>query len=474
MKNNQELIDLINRLNAEWGKQANKVIYRLYDLLLHDVKIDAAIDVVRREFPEVFRLDNVHAALVEAAAYGYGIAPSVVAGEVKKEWARNLAESWDSSGMKLSEKLHGAEQKMHNMIADTVRQQMRRNAAWTDAARALYDGYEQGGDIVRAQDLPQYIKQVRKATLGDRKAIQTQKKALGNIVRLGRNGAPNKALRASYAQLVKAVQEGTEEQLEKAIQVAVNEKSRYVAERIVRTEMARAYADGFLRKAMDDEDVVAIRFKLGTRHPKFDICDLYAGADLYGLGKGVYPKDKVPSLPVHPHCLCRYVELYVGEVDLSKERNQTQAGGNKWLEGLSEVRRAEVLGQKGLRLWNDGKNWQGILLRYNGDEGKIESRLQNTPKKVIIRVQKTDIKANPNSITEVVNSKGGIDRNYYDKNGRQYKQISNNDHARPKAHPFGKHGEHAHDYVYSEDGELIGRPARELTASERKELEDIL
>lgn len=366
MKNNQELIDLINRLNTEWGKQANKVIYRLYDLLLHDVKIDAAVDVVRREFPEVFRLDNVHAALVEAAAYGYGILPGVVAGEVKKEWTRNLAESWDSSGMKLSEKLHGAEQKMHNMIADTVRQQMRRNAAWTDAARALYDGYEQGGDVVRAQDLPQYIKQVRKATLGDRKAIQTQVKAMSRIVRLGRNGAPNKALRASYVQLVKAVQEGTEEQLEKAIQVAVNEKSRYVAERIVRTEMARAYADGFLRKAMDDEDVVAIRFKLGTRHPKFDICDLYAGADLYGLGKGVYPKDKVPSLPVHPHCLCRYVELYVGEVDLSKERNQTQAGGNKWLEGLSEARRAEVLGQKGLRLWNDGKNWQGILSRYNG------------------------------------------------------------------------------------------------------------
>lgn len=365
-KNNQELIDLINGLNAEWGDQANKVIYRLYDLLLHDVKIDAAIDVVRREFPEVFRLDNVRAALVEAAAYGYGIVPSVVSGEVKKEWTRNLAESWDSSGMKLSEKLHGAEQKMHNMIADTVRQQMRRNAAWTDAARALYDGYEQGGDIVRAQDLPQYIKQVRKATLGDRKAIQTQVKAMSRIVRLGRNGAPNKALRASYVQLVKAVQEGTEEQLEKAIQVAVNEKSRYVAERIVRTEMARAYADGFLRKAMDDEDIVAIRFKLGTRHPKFDICDLYAGADLYGLGKGVYPKDKVPPLPVHPHCLCRYVELYVGEVDLSKERNQIQAGGNKWLEGLSEARRAEVLGQKGLRLWNDGKNWQGILSRYNG------------------------------------------------------------------------------------------------------------
>ena len=375
-KNNQELIDLINRLNAEWGRQANRVIYRLYDLLLQGVKIDTAISAVSKEFPEVFKLDNVRAGLIEAAAYGYGIVPGVVAGEVKKEWARNLAESWDSSGMKLSEKLHGAEQKMHNMIADTVRQQMRRNAAWTDAACALYDGYEQGGDVVRAQDLPQYIKQVRKATLGDRKAIQTQKKALGNIVRLGRNGAPNKALRASYVQLVKAVQEGTEEQLEKAIQVAVNEKSRYVAERIVRTEMARAYADGFLRKAMDDEDVVAKRFKLGTRHPKFDICDLYAGADLYGLGKGVYPKNSVPKIPVHPHCLCRYVEIFMGEINMKEQDERVQAGGNEWLKNLSEARRKEVLGIKGAAAWERGEDWRSYMRSYV-DFRAPESRLGN-------------------------------------------------------------------------------------------------
>ena len=265
---------------------------------------------------------------------------------------------------------------MHNMIADTVRQQMRRNAAWTNAARALYDGYEQGGDVVRAQDLPQYIKQVRKATLGDRKAIQTQKKALGNIVRLGRNGAPNKALRASYVQLVKAVQEGTEEQLEKAIQVAVNEKSRYVAERIVRTEMARAYADGFLRKAMDDEDVVAIRFKLGTRHPKFDICDLYAGADLYGLGKGVYPKNSVPKIPVHPHCLCRYVEIFIGEINMKEQDERVQAGGNEWLKNLSEARRKEVLGIKGAAAWEHGEDWRSYMRSYV-DFRAPESRLGN-------------------------------------------------------------------------------------------------
>lgn len=39
---------------------------------------------------------------------------------------------------------------------------------------------------------------------------------------------------------------------------------------------------------------------------------------------------------------------------------------------------------------------------------------------------------------------------------------------------YGKNGEHTHDYIYDENGNLIGRPMRELTDEERKENEDIL
>ena len=86
--------------------------------------------------------------------------------------------------------------------------------------------------------------------------------------------------------------------------MAVQEKARYHAERIARTENARAYADGQMSRYMNDPDVVALKWKLGSRHPRYDICDFYANADLYGLGKGVYPKDKFPRLPAHPHCMC--------------------------------------------------------------------------------------------------------------------------------------------------------------------------
>lgn len=94
-----------------------------------------------------------------------------------------------------------------------------------------------------------------------------QRRAVDNINRLAKNGAPNKALQAAYNELLEAVQKGNEKAIEKAVEVAVNEKSRYVAERITRTEMARAWADGFIAKIKDDDDVVAMKFKLSSRHP---------------------------------------------------------------------------------------------------------------------------------------------------------------------------------------------------------------
>ena len=100
--------------------------------------------------------------------------------------------------------------------------------------------------------------------------------------------------------------------------------------------------------------------------------------------------------------------------------------------------------------------------------------LKNAAGHVIIPVKKTTLTAEPNSITQYTSAKGGIDRNYYGPDGRQIKQISNNNHGNPKQHHHGEHGEHAHDYIYDENGNLIGRPDRELTDEEREENGDIL
>lgn len=89
-------------------------------------------------------------------------------------------------------------------------------------------------------------------------------------------------------------------------------------------------------------------------------------------------------------------------------------------------------------------------------------------------VPKNEITGEPNSVTQHVTKKGGIDRNFYGEDGRQTLQISNHNHGKPKAHPFGKNGEHAHDYKYDDLGKLIDRPIREISDEERKDNGDML
>lgn len=43
-------------------------------------------------------------------------------------------------------------------------------------------------------------------------------------------------------------------------------------------------------KTLADPLVVAVKWHLSSRHPVYDICDLYSAADMYNLGSGVYPK----------------------------------------------------------------------------------------------------------------------------------------------------------------------------------------
>lgn len=139
--------------------------------------------------------------------------------------------------------------------------------------------------------------------------------------------------------------------------------------------------------------------------------------------------------------------------------------GKKWVEEyfqrLFELRHHGIKGQK----------W-GVR---NGPPYPLKSAtLKNAAGKDIISVEHIDLKGPPGGITQVTRKNGGIDRNYYDETGRQITQISNHNHGQPGKHPYGKHGEHAHDYIYDDAGKLQARPARNLTEKERKENGDFL
>lgn len=100
---------------------------------------------------------------------------------------------------------------------------------------------------------------------------------------------------------------------------------------------------------------MAYQWKLGSRHPAEDICDMYANADLYGMGKGVFPKDKVVPQPAHPHCLCHYAPVYWGEIDEKKRSNNVEENGRAWLAKQPLHIRQAILGVKDEQEWKAGR-----------------------------------------------------------------------------------------------------------------------
>lgn len=163
--------------------------------------------------------------------------------------------------------------------------------------------------------------------------------------------------------------------------------------------------------------------------------------------------------------------LQTGEADeqdiiLAKARYQGQ------MQAYKDFSEKMKLPEQKARIMQDGL--RGRFMPTKSELEKIAfPTLKNAAGQDIIEVKRATLIAEPNSITQVTKKKSGIERNYYDQNGRQYKQISNNNHGNAKQHPYGMNGEHAHDYVY-EEGKLIDRPTRELTEDERKENKDIL
>jgi hypothetical protein len=306
----------------------------------------------------------VEAAITKAAATGAGVASIPLLPE--------LTDAWDPSGMKLSAKLHGTTQEIRQKIIYTLKSEQKARTHALAAAQALYDGYNSGHMVIRRQEVPMYLQRIidftRRASLTDAEMSDLRRLvriARRNTERLGGNGAPTKALKTAYKQLLDAVEEDGQKSLEKAVRVAVEEKSRYVAERIARTEAARAWSDGFHARYDTDELVAAYKWTLSSRHPFFDICNMYADANLWGLGPGVYPKDKTPILPAHPHCLCHLAMVYRTEINIGKRHDREQQGGNDWLQSLSHQQCCQVLGVTGAMEWKHKKiDWRKYMRNY--------------------------------------------------------------------------------------------------------------
>lgn len=84
-------------------------------------------------------------------------------------------------------------------------------------------------------------------------------------------------------------------------------------------------------------------------------------------------------------------------------------------------------------------------------------------------------KSAPNSIIDHKADNGIVKtRAFYDSLGWKIKEINTNNHGNAKEHPYGKRGEHVHEYEWNNDGSIKKRTTRELNDQERKENGDIV
>lgn len=344
-------------------REINKAI----DSFENEVKVQLSLgltpnEAVRKAYSKYPVMDmmkaTLQAELVNTFMAGYGDNVPYSA----KSISQAMSESWASDDLTLSKRLYRRSSTIRNEVADTIKQALKTNKTVKGLAKSIFDGYGKGGIIPEAS-IPKFLSKLSDINISGESTPEAKRKerALLRSVKGKISRLDTPYVRAAYNEVAAAVEDGNEIRLQKAIYNATQEKARYHAERIARTENARAYADGQMNRFLDDDDIVAFQWKLSSRHPRYDICDFYANADLYGLGKGVYPKDKFPRLPAHPHCMCHIKPLTELDIDVNKRHTNPEQAGLEYIKSLSKKHQEVLLGVNGREQVLTGKEtWQNI------------------------------------------------------------------------------------------------------------------
>ena len=285
-----------------------------------------------------------------------------------------LSMVWSPDNLTLSERTTKGGKEITAQAASIIAEAIKKGKSVQKTALALFDGYGYG-HVLPTQGIPEFMKKLteigRITDYKGREFRKTLREVERQLKRVNVQG-----MKIAYGKIKEAIETGNEKKINKAVYVATQERTRYFARRIARTELARAYGDGAMAKWENDEDCVAFQWKLSTGHPFCDICDLYAHADLYGMGPGIFPKDKVPRLPVHPNCMCHLRPIMEGSKLLQgKEKEQIDKGGMAYIKTLDKHDQERLLGVHGrLEVLKKG-NWIEKARGYSA--GYMQSRIEN-------------------------------------------------------------------------------------------------
>ena len=135
--------------------------------------------------------------------------------------------------------------------------------------------------------------------------------------------------RISYALIEELGYEPTPENL--ALVRAEAGKIADRAQLIARTERINAEHEAHARTLAVSPVVAFVRVRVSYRHIVRDQCDTAAEADLYGLGPGCYPPERVPAR-FHPRCLCPFSHELRAMNEWSEPRPEFAPWAGTWAD----------------------------------------------------------------------------------------------------------------------------------------------
>ena len=350
-----------------WNGLSAKVDAEILRLIKSGVPADKATLRAFKKFDvdkrfEAFVLEDVSKAY--QAGVGITFSTSAKIADFENWWSSKI---WFEDGLSLSRRIQ--KQGMQKRVAQEIKRSIDALESWQKTARNINNAKLLKGDV--AGHMWDTIKAGRRALAGDQRSIKEFERAARvsqrQIERLALDGAPNKRLKAAYQSVIDSVENRSAKALERSVARSINEKALYNAERIARTERAKAFDEAFAVKMDQDSDVIGWRSVLSSRHPRPDICDVHAEADFYGMGAGVYPTSRGPRIPHHPNCICNHVLVYEGKKGLAK--NYDHDAGKRYLSRQSSSRKKSILGARGAdNFKRNGKGWSRNIAQWNGHQ----------------------------------------------------------------------------------------------------------
>ena len=250
----------------------------------------------------------------------------------------------------LSDMLYKNAKDVSKTATKILRDAIKAKKTINELAKELYEGYgfrdKEPLDLIDKYALPKYIK-------NELTRPKNIKKVMKQIEKL-----KTKPLRIAYKNIFRELNKMSYEGLEKAMYVAVQEKARYYANRIAKTEIHRASMSKWAKEMLEDDEVEFVEYRLSTAHKIKDICDFYAHLDL-GYGPGIYPKSEMRTLPLHPFCSCVY-DPYYSEV--KGKRKPWKQAVNETMEKFNEYEQRQILGSKDkLQEFKQGRDIEEIF-----------------------------------------------------------------------------------------------------------------